>query len=70
MNPILADVYSSVIPSAPYLIAAYAIVWAALLVYVIAVVRDLKKVEAQIAVLEESMAERDGRRDEARADGR
>ena len=58
MNPILADMYSTVIPSAPFLIAAYALVWAALLVYVIVVVRGLKKTEAQMAVLEEALAEK------------
>lgn len=60
MNPILADMYSTVIPSAPFLIAAYALVWAALLVYVIVVVRGLKKTEAQMAVLEEALAEKQG----------
>ena len=59
MNPILADMYATVIPSAPFLIAAYAIVWAALLVYVIAVVRGLKKTEARIALLEEELCKRD-----------
>ena len=58
MNPILADMYSTVIPSAPFLIAAYALVWAALLVYVIVVVRGLKKTEAQMAVLEETLAKK------------
>ncbi len=60
MNPILADIYSTVIPSAPYLIAAYALVWAALLVYVIIVVRGLKKTEAQMAVLEEAVRAKGG----------
>ena len=55
MNPILADMYSTVIPSAPFIIAAYAIVWAALLIYVIITVRGLKKTEAQIALLEEAI---------------
>ena len=55
MNPILADMYSTVIPSAPFIIAAYAIVWVALLVYVAIVVRGLKKTEAQMAVLEEAV---------------
>lgn len=58
MNPILADIYSTVIPSAPYIIAAYAIVWAALLVYVIFVVRGLKKTEQRMALLEEAVARR------------
>jgi len=58
MNPILVDMYSTVIPSAPFLIAAYALVWAALLVYVLVVVRGLKKTEAQVALLEEEIARR------------
>ena len=56
MNAILADIYSTVIPSAPFIIAAYALVWVALLVYVLIVVRGLKKTEAQMAVLEEALA--------------
>ena len=55
MNPILADIYSTVIPSAPFVIAAYAIVWVALLVYVIMTVRGLKKTEAQMALLEKAV---------------
>lgn len=58
MNPILSDIYSTVIPSAPFIIAAYAILWLALLAYVIKVVLDLKKTEAQMAVLEETLAKR------------
>ena len=59
MNPIISDIYSTVLPSAPFIIAAYAIVWLALLVYVIIVVRGLKKTEAQMAVLEEALAKRE-----------
>lgn len=55
MNPILADIYSTVIPSAPFIIAAYAIVWLALLVYVIIAVLGLKKTEKQVALLEEAV---------------
>lgn len=58
MNPVLAEIYSTIIPSAPYIIAAYALMWAAILVYVFIVVRGLKKTEAQMAVLEEAVAER------------
>ena len=58
MNPVLADIYSTVIPSAPFIIAAYAIVWLALLVYVIMVVRGLKKTEAQMELLEEALRTR------------
>ena len=59
MNPILADMYSTVVPSAPFIIAAYALVWLALLVYVIIVVRGLKNTEAQMAVLEEALQAKD-----------
>ena len=56
MNPILSDIYSTVLPSAPFIIGAYAIVWAALLIYVLITMRGLKKTEAQMAVLEETVA--------------
>ena len=59
MNPILADMYSTVIPSAPFIIAAYALVWLALLVYVLVIVRGLKNTEAQMAVLEEALQAKD-----------
>ena len=55
MNPILADIYSTVIPSAPFLIAAYALVWVALLVYVVFVVRGIKKTEQQMSALEATL---------------
>ena len=60
MNPVLADIYSTVIPSAPFIIAAYALVWVALLVYVLIVIRGLKKTEAQMAVLEEAVRTKTG----------
>ena len=52
MNPILADIYSTVIPSAPYLIAAYALIWLALLIYVAFVVKGIKKTEREMSSLE------------------
>lgn len=58
MNSLLEEIYSTIIPSAPYIIAAYAIIWLVLLIYVFMIVRNLKKTEAQMAVLEEAMAER------------
>lgn len=58
MNPILADIYSTILPSAPYIIAAYALVWAALLVYVLIILRGTKRAQAQMALIEEELAER------------
>ena len=60
MNPVLSDIYSTVVPSAPFIIAAYALLWLALLVYVAIVVRGLKKTEAQVALLEDAVAKKKG----------
>lgn len=57
MNPILADIYSTILPSAPYIISAYALLWVALLVYVLMIFRGTKKAEAQLMLLEEAVAD-------------
>lgn len=56
MDPILADIYSTVAPSVPYLVAGYALLWAALLVFVLVTTLHLKRSEAQMALLEEEVA--------------
>ena len=61
MNEVLAEIYSTILPSAPYIIAAYALIWLALLVYVFIVMRGMKKSEAQMAVLVEALAERNAK---------
>lgn len=58
MDPILAEIYSTILPSAPFIIAAYALILVVLGVYVFVVSRNLKKSEAEIALLEEELAER------------
>ena len=58
MNSVLAEIYSTIIPSAPYLIAAYALLWVALLVYVLIIMRGQKQAEKQMALLEEALADR------------
>lgn len=58
MDPILVEIYSTVIPSAPYLIAAYALIWVVLLAYVLVIARGQKKAEAQMALLEEALHEK------------
>ena len=58
MNPILEQIYSTILPSAPFVIAAYAAIWLAMLVYVIFITIRLKKTEAQLALLEETLASR------------
>lgn len=56
MDPILQEIYSTVVPSAPFLIAAYALLWAALLVYVVVMHRGLKNSEKRLDLLEAELA--------------
>ena len=56
MNPILEQIYATILPSAPYVIAAYALMWLALCIYVVFAMSRLRKTEAQLDVLERSLA--------------
>ena len=57
MDPILLDIYSTIVPSAPYLIAAYVLLWAALFAFMLFIWRKVKKAESQIELLEEAAAD-------------
>ncbi len=54
-HAILADIYSTIILSAPYVIAAYVLLWAALFAFVFVVMRRVSKAEEQVMLLEERM---------------
>ncbi len=56
MDPILITVYGAIMPAAPYVIAAYALIWIVLFVYVAIIVRGSKKNERDIEALEEEVA--------------
>ena len=58
MDPIMEEIFRTVIPSAPYLIAAYALIWVALLIYVIVIARSTSRAERQLALLEEELETR------------
>ena len=55
MDPILEQIYATILPSAPFVIAAYALMLAALIVYVIYATVRMKNVESQIAALRETV---------------
>lgn len=57
MNPVLEQIYATILPSAPFVIAAYALMWCALCVYVVFALSRLRKTEAQLAVLERTLAQ-------------
>lgn len=55
-----AELYRLVIADAPYVIAAYAVLWVALIVYITMVLRRLLRLEKEMVVLEETAARRSG----------
>lgn len=57
MNPILQEIYSTIIPSAPFVIAAYALVWVAIFVFLFAQWKKLKAAERRLDLLEDAAAE-------------
>ncbi len=57
MNPVLSEIYSTVLGGAPYVIAAYALIFAILMVYVIMTTMKLKNTEKKLDALEEHVEE-------------
>ena len=55
MDPILEEVYSIIVPSAPYVIGAYALIWVVLLVFVIIMLVSTKKTQKDIDALREAL---------------
>ncbi|MDO8916154.1 MAG: CcmD family protein [Coriobacteriia bacterium] len=58
MDPVLKEIYSLVLPAAPYVLAAYGILWIGLFGYVTVVLRRLGKIEAELRIVEEALARR------------
>lgn len=64
MDPILAEVYSTVLPAAPFVLAAYVGIWLAVFVFVLVLWRKSKRTESDIDALERALKSRD--REDAR----
>jgi len=58
MDPVLQQIYQLVVPSLPYVIAAYGVLWLGLMAYVAVVLVRLGKLEKQLALVEEACAKR------------
>ena len=56
MNAILAEIYSTIIPSAPFLIAAYALLLVVLFVFCFMQYRKVKAAERRLDLLEDAAA--------------
>ena len=55
MNPLLQEIYSTILPSAPYIIAAYALVWLVVGVWMFMQFRKQSAMQKQIMLLEEAV---------------
>lgn len=59
MDPTNAELYKLVLPDFPYVVAAYGVLWVALIAYISFVLSRLMKLQKEIEVVEESCARRD-----------
>jgi CcmD family protein len=60
LNETNIELYRLVIADAPYVIAAYSVLWIALIVYITMVLRRMMRLEKEMAVLEETATRRGG----------
>jgi CcmD family protein len=60
LDPTNKELYTLVLADAPYVIAAYAVLWIALIVYITMVLRRLLRLEKEMTVLEEAAALKTG----------
>ena len=58
MDAVNVEIFKFVGPAMPYVIGAYAVLWAGLMAYVSAVLVRLGKLERQLALVEETVAKR------------
>ena len=42
MNPVLVEIYSTIVPSMPFIIGAYVLMWLAILVYMLVITLSYK----------------------------
>ena len=59
MDPILSEVYSTVLPAAPYVLAAYVGILLTLLAFVFSLWRKSKRTEADIDALKRALEDRE-----------
>jgi hypothetical protein len=58
MDAVTKEIFAQVVPALPYVIAVYAALWLGLMVYVGSVMSRLGRLEKQLALVEEALAER------------
>lgn len=60
MDPVLQEIYKTVLDAAPYVLAAYTLLWVGLFGYVFFVLRRVSQVERELAVVEQAIERRVG----------
>lgn len=58
MDPILSEVYSTVLPAAPYVLAAYIGIWLVLFIFVLVLWRKSKHTSEDIEALKQAIEDR------------
>ena len=58
MDPILSEVYSTVLPAAPYVLAAYLGIWLVLFIFVLVLWRKSKHTSEDIEALKQALEDR------------
>lgn len=58
MDSILSEVYSTVLPAAPYVLAAYIGIWLVLFIFVLALWRKSKRTSEGIEALKQALEDR------------
>ncbi|WP_301871674.1 hypothetical protein [Collinsella tanakaei] len=58
MDSILSEVYSTVLPAAPYVLAAYIGIWLVLFIFVLALWRKSKRTSEDIEALKQALKDR------------
>jgi len=53
IHPTNTELYTLVLTDAPYVIAAYAFIWLALIAYITAIMRRMIKLEREVEVLQD-----------------
>ena len=60
MDPVLQEIYKTVLDAAPYVLAAYVLLWLGLFGFVFFVLRRVTRVERELSVVEEALERRTG----------
>ncbi len=58
MDPVLSEIYRTVLDAAPYVLAAYGLLWVGLMGYLALGIRRISALEKELTVLEEAVARR------------